>query len=124
MPPDEEVQPSEETVEGGPMYYPPEDPGYMQAAGTAIGTVGVLVTAVAASSGGDASAGLLGLPESVAAGLSWSLAYLGRGSRLLWLGIFLSAVGVGLNWLSLYVRYRKPRWSFLSRNPDRPHVRA
>lgn len=121
MPPDEEVQPSEEQIEGGPLYYPPEDPGYMQAAGTAIGTAGVLVTAAAASSDGAGADAMLGtgLPESVAAGLSWSLAFLSNGSNLLWFGIFLSALGVGLNWLSLYVRYKKPRWSFLIRNPAR-----
>lgn len=109
MPPDEDVQPSEETVEGGPLYYPPEDPGHMQATGTALGTAGVIITTVAAQSsgsGGDAMLGT-GLPESVAAGLSWSLAFLSNGSGLLWFGIFLSAVGVGLNWLSLYLRYKK-----------------
>src|SRR5215213_9791668 len=112
MPPDEEVQPTGETIEGGPMYYPPEDPGYMHAAGTAIGTAGVIVTTAAASSGGADGITMLGtgLPEAVSAGLSWSLAFLSSGSSLLWFGIFLSAVGVGLNWLSLYVRHKKPRW--------------
>jgi hypothetical protein len=120
MPPDEDVQPSEETVEGGPMYYPPEDPGYLQTTGTALGTAGVLVTAASASSGGAGSAMLgTGLPEAVAAGLSWSLAFLSSGSRLLWFGIFLSAVGVGLNWLSIYVRHRRPKWSFLIRREAR-----
>lgn len=102
------------------MYYPPEDPGYLQATGTALGTAGVIVTAIAAESGGSGSEAMLGsgLPESVA-GLSWSLAFLSSGSGLLWFGIFLSAVGVGLNWLSLYVRHKRPRWSFLIRNPAR-----
>jgi hypothetical protein len=101
------------------QYYPPVDPGYVQQTSAVVGTGAVAALVAGMSSpAAQGSVKMGGTPEILSAGLSWSALSAHGGWNLLAIGLALAVVSVGLNWLSLYIRYKKPHWSFLMRSVD------
>ena len=108
-----------EVVDGKMQYYPPVDPGYVQQTSAATGTAAVIALGAGMTSPAVQNGVNLGRsPDVLAAGLSWSALTAHGGWNLLAIGLALAIVSVALNWLSLYIRYKKPRWSFLMRPVD------
>lgn len=105
-------------VDGRMQYYPPVDPGYVQQTSAVVGTAAVVALGAGLSSPATAQSALEGTREVLAAGLSWSTLSAHGGWNLLAIGLALAIISVGLNWLSLYIRYKKPHWSFLMRPVD------